>query len=421
METYFPEDSVFSRAKNFCWNLAPLEKLYFEERNSFLDFEILKNVVISYCENSFVKELNPLERLEHVLRKIYDVMKKSELAFHLFCGESRLADYAYEAYVFTACSAFLHTSKREKAMTISEFVKKNHPLDFKNRNSPNYWNPSLFQSEVERLRKARQRRLNQGAGYYKENSQWNAMAKDSEYEWTRYYTLETIDAVIRDTNKRVGNLYKGIPEAIAAARDDKYNGGVQLAYKKFLSKLKKVKYKDFLSLYKTDFSRICENKEYYGLNLYRLERRLQPYKIMYEVKKLTRCCSSEEEADLLLKMICLDEICFPKIYEALLHTPLDLIAQYTEEYLQMWITDTIISNLILDELVEKNFFGENWCALFLDKVNEMAEEVLYNPQTVEFFEEEYAQEKFVRLLHAGVFLEVCVACNSEFHATDLLI
>lgn len=355
METYFPADSVLSRAKNFRWNLAPLEKLYCEEKDSFLDFEILNDVVISYCENRFVKELSPLERLEQVLRKIYDVMKKSELAFHLFCGESSLADYTYEAYVFTACSAFLHTSKREKAMTISEFVKKNHPIDFKNRNSPNYREPSLFQSEVERLRKARQRRLNQGSGYYKENSQWNAMTKDSEYEWTRYYALEATNAIIRDTDKRVGNLYKGIKEAIAAARDDKYNERVQLAYRKFLSKLQKLKYKDFLRLYKTDFSRICENKEYYGLNLYRLERRLQPYKIMYEVKKLTRCCSPKEEVDLLLKMICLDKICFPKIYEALLHTPLDFIAQYTEEYLQMWITDTIISNLILDGLVEKNF------------------------------------------------------------------
>lgn len=51
----------------------------------------------------------------------------------------------------------------------------------------------------------------------------------------------------------------------------------------------------------------------------------------------------------------------------------------------------------------------------------MTEEVLYSPQTVEFTEEEDAQEKFIRLLHAGVFVEVCAACNSEFHDTSLLI
>ena len=34
---------------------------------------------------------------------------------------------------------------------------------------------------------------------------------------------------------------------------------------------------------------------------------------------------------------------------------------------------------------------------------------------------DHVQEKFTRLLHAGVFIEMCVACNFKFYITDLLI
>ena len=421
MEFSFPEGSVLSHAKNFRWNLAPIERQYCEDKNSFLDLEILGDVVIKYCEDSFNEGLGPPERLEQALKKIYDLMKKSELASWLFCGNSSFAGHVYEAYVFTACSSFLHTSKREKAMTILEFVKKNHPLDFANLDSPNYRDPFLRQSEIDRLRKARQRRLNQGQVYIKKDTQWNAMSKDSEYEWTRYYALEDANPIICDTNKRIGNLYRGIKEEINTDRDNKYCDRVQTAYKKFLSKLRKIKYENFLELCKADLDRICGNKEYYGLNLYRLERRLQPYKIINEVKQLTECNSPEEETIFLLKTVYLDEICFPKIYESLLHYSCDFVRQYAEEFLHMWRTGTIISNLILDKLIEEKIFGEDWHTLFLNKVNEMAEAVFYDPQKVVYFTAKHAQEKFIRLLHAGVFLEKHAACNSKFNILDLLI
>lgn len=421
MKTQFPEGSILSHAYNFRWNLASLEQQYREDENSFLDWEILRDVVITYCKNSIGKELSPAERLDRVLQKIYVTIKRSELASKLFCDESPLAGHVYDAYVFTVCSSFLHTSKRVGGMSISEFVKKNHPLDFSNPDSPNFRNTSLLESEIDRLRKFRQRLLNQGQVYIKQGIKWNAITKDNEYEWTRSYALEDDNTNLHDIDKSIGNLYKGIREAINSDQDDKYSDRVQVAYKKFLSKLRKLKYEDFLKLYNADLARICKNKEHYGLNLYRLERRLQPYKIMNEVKRLTECTSPEEEANLLLKTVWLDEICFPKIYEYLLHYSYDRIERYAEEFLYMWKTEPVISNLVLDILVEEKFFGEDWYTLFLNKVNNMTEEVLYTPEKVEFFTSDYAQEKFIRLLHAGVFVEICVACNSRFHITDLLI
>ena len=57
----------------------------------------------------------------------------------------------------------------------------------------------------------------------------------------------------------------------------------------------------------------------------------------------------------------------------------------------------------------------------------MAEEVFYNPEKMKEelntsnFIADHVQEKFTRLLHAGVFIEMCIACNFKFHITDLLI
>lgn len=421
METNFPEGSLLSRVKNFRWNLASLEKRYREDEDSFLDLERLGDEVIACYKNCHGEGLSPEECLDQVLRKTYDMINKTELAPQLLCEKSSFADHICEAYVFTACSSFLHASRRIEGMPLTEFVKKNSSLDFRNSYSPNYREPNLLQAETNRLRKARQRLLNQGQVYIKQNTQWNAMTKDSEYEWARYYALEDSNAVARDTDKRIGNLYKGIKEAINTDRDDKYSDRVQTAYKKFLSKLEKLKYENFLELYKVDLTRICEDKEYYGLNLYRLERRLQPYKIINEVKRLTEFKSLEEEANFLLKTVYLDEICFPKVYEDLLHNPCDLVREYAEEVLRVWRTGTVISNLILDKLVEEKAFGENWDTLFLNKVNKMTEKVLYDPKKVEFFTSEHAQEKFIRLLHAGVFIETHVACNSMFSIMDLLI
>lgn len=430
MKTYFPEDSVFSRTKNFRWNSAPLEKQYREDKDCFLDLEILGEVIAKFCENSFIKELSPSERLDRVLRKIYDMIKKSDLASQLFCVDSPLAHHAYEAYVFAVCSSFLHASKRVKAMTYLDFVKKNHPLDFVNPDSPNYREPFLLQSEADKLRKFRQRRLNQGRVYIKEGTQWNAITKDSEYEWTRYYDLEETDDVVSKVDKRIGNLYKGIKDALNTEQDGGYQDRVQKSYKKFLSKLRKIKYEDFLELYKADLTRICKStkdNKYLGINLYRLERRLQPHKIINEVKKLTECSSPELEAELLLKTVFLNEICFPKIYEDLLPNPVGLIDRYANEFYYTLNDEMVISNLILDVLVEKGSLGEKWEAMLLNKVNGMADEVFYNPEKAKEelntrdFMADHAQEKFIRLLHAGVFIETHMACNFKFSIMDLLI
>ena len=406
----FPEGSMLERVKNFYWNTESIEQRYNEEKDAFSELEKLGKRVINFFKHN--EHLSPSECLELALRKVYDMIKKPEL----FCGESPIAEHAYEAYVFIACISFVHTSKRTNGMSITEFVKKNSSLDFENPDSPSFRQPSLIVAETDRMRKARQRRLKQ-ARVYPKNTQWNAMPKDSEYEWTRYYDIENANDIVRDTDKRIGNLYKDIRKAIDVEQDAENQCGIENAYKKFLSKLGKVIYEGFLEDFKYELTRICadteEAKRYFGINLYRLERRLQPYKIIDEVKRLTECNSPEEEIILLLKTVFLDEICFPKIYKSLLDYPIDVIQNYAIEFLATLEEETVISNLVLDKLIDEGFLGEDWYTLFLDKINAMAVEVFYDPSKVEFFKADDAQEKFRRILHAGVLVEVIAYLTAD--------
>ena len=92
-------------------------------------------------------------------------------------------------------------------------------------------------------------------------------------------TIEDFD-IIRDTLKRIGNLYNDIQKILNIEKKDDYNEQLQNAYKKFESKLKKIKYENYLKLQEIFLSYICEKPEYLGTLLYRYEKRNRPYIII---------------------------------------------------------------------------------------------------------------------------------------------
>ena len=148
---------------------------------------------------------------------------------------------------------------------------------------------------------------------------------------------------------------------------------------------------------------------------------MRPYGIIHEVKKLEACTTEEDEAKTLLKTVYLDDICFPAIYEKLFVLPFPLVELFAEVFSQYIIRFTVESCLILDELIEDGVFGNNWETLFRDMSNELAETVLYDPAKIDFSITEASQEKFMRLIHAGVFAEICAACDRKFWMEELLI
>lgn len=182
MKSSFDESSIFSRAKNFRWDTTSLAKRYSEDSNSVLDYEILRDVVIQFCDSGILADSSHPERLEQVFCKIYTILKKEEVICWLFDQHPTFSAHVYEACLFTSLASFLNTSKRIRGMSLTDFVKQNDPLISLKQDLSNYSVLNLVEPEVEKFRKARMRRLAAGDVYIKD-TQWSAMTKDSVYEW----------------------------------------------------------------------------------------------------------------------------------------------------------------------------------------------------------------------------------------------
>jgi len=407
---------IVTRAQYFRWNTKEFAKQVAEHEIYFFDLDILRNVIVKFSRTPIANSLDKNELLNRIFSKIYSLIKKSELDFSLFCNnlpvshgrsvssengracwDSSLCDEVYAACLFSTLCTFLHDSKRIKGKTLRDFVHDNHPSDFKNVDSPNYATPSFLSAEELRLRKHRHKLLKTGKVYHK-NTQWASMSKDAEHEWTFYYALDNAEETVRDTFKRIGNLYHDIDKALNSQQDDGYLGRLDEAYKRFSSKLTKIEYGNYLNLQQTIIDHILNDKEYFGLNLYRLERRLQPYIITEEVKILLACQTFEEELDFLTKSVVLKAITFPKLRKIILSLPKCYMEACAAEF-PRYLKDIACSScLILDELVESGAFGENWEDLFRSIVNEMAPSVLYNPQEIDFSVTEESQKKYMKVL-----------------------
>ena len=405
------------RAENFRWNTKNLKYILEEMRNYFFDCTEFDKTILEFCEISCTSSSMRVKQIEGIFKEICCAITKTPREQELL---SYITADIVEICTFMTLCAFFHTSKRIRGKSLRDFVLQNSPFGFSDPNSPNYRAVSFLDTESERLRKGRIRLLSQRKVYVK-NSQWHAITKDSEYEWKFYYDLQNESKDVQEAFRRQRNLYSGIREVVQSENIDDFKSEMARAYQKFLSKLGKLKYANYIELQKVIMSRISCNLEYYGINLYRLETSLHPYIITNEVKKLEESNSDAEEAEILLKTVWLDDICFPNIYEKLFALPLQETKLYAEVFLQYLKRVTMLSCLILDVLVENNFFGDTWEAYFIDISNQMAEKVLYDPSTIDYSVTEKSQQKFLRLLHAGVLVEVCTACHSQFRMADLLI
>ena len=72
------------------------------------------------------------------------------------------------------------------------------------------------------------------------------------------------------------------------------------------------------------------------------------------------------------------------------------------------------SCLILDELVERGVFEEDWKNLFREITNEMAGEVLFHPNEIDVTVEEESQMYFEWLLCAPVIAAIRAETNIRF-------
>lgn len=409
----FSGHELATRAENFRWNVKQLKYMLEEEGESFVDFAEFNRSIREVCETDSTSEQMGAGQLEVMFQKLCHAMVKTREEHVLFLN---VEPEMVRICAFVTLCGFLHNTKRLRGKSLRDFVLEDGP----GRLEPNGSKAYVADVESEKLRKDRTRLLSQGKVYVK-NTRWNAMSKDSMYEWGFYFDLAKESYDVQDVFKRQKNLYSDIRNTMKFVDQDGFEEKITEAYKKFRSKLKKLEYSKYVELQKAIKTRILDDLGYYGINLYRFERRMRPYTITHEVKRLEKCNSDEEEIQALLKMVWLDDVCFPSIYERLFDLPLQITQMYAEVFSEYLERTVILGCLILDELVEQGAFGDAWEKLFIDVSNKMAETVLYDPEKINFEVTEKSQQKFMRILHASVLVEVCAACHRELEPEDLLI
>ena len=180
---------------------------------------------------------------------------------------------------------------------------------------------------------------------------------------------------------------------------EKNRAQIIASYRKFESKLKKIKYENYLKMIKVILDHIYPDKENYGINIYRLERRLRPYTLSKEIKAVLSTEDLNQKRYILEKIRLLSDIWFPKIYQYLFDLcNLNDIQYHFNKFNNRLNLMVIPVNLILDEFIDQDLFGEEWKNLFKQTINEMAKDVFYLPDEIDYSIEPKSQEAFAELL-----------------------
>lgn len=309
--------------------------------------------------------------------------------------------------LFFALFFFLHNTNRIKHKSLTGFVYDNSPSGYNKENTTYYCPPEkksdFVMSDTATLRKYRHRLFSQ-RNVCTADSQWNAMRKDSEFEWTLYFdpNMNTNGNPASEILKRLGNLNKDITKIINSDNIETTPETIEKAYKKFLSKLNKIKYGDYLETSKYILDRIYDNKSNYGVNIYRLEKELRIFENINAVNRLLKCKSQAEEEEILIKGFFLRNIWFPKVHIELETLAYKEIDNYVSTFFYLLNSSNFISCFLFDELVEKNKLGEDWENVIYNVLNEMAGRVFYIPSDLEFSARQNSQEKYVKYISSDV-------------------
>lgn len=235
----------------------------------------------------------------------------SGLEYRLFDKNHDIYNEVFEACFFMSHCMFLYDTKCLKGMSLRKFIYEHSPRKYNVKGSKDYFDydrprefresnsdkpeasSDLILSDEARLRQYRKRLLSTRA-VYNHSSEWSAIRKVSEHEWTLYFLLEEADDEIRDTEKRIRNLYKDLNRAFGSKMDEGYIGRLDEAAGKFCSKLEKIQYNRFLNLGNYCLAHINKDTTCYGINLYRFEKELRLYRITNDVNRLIECKSEAE-------------------------------------------------------------------------------------------------------------------------------
>lgn len=415
-------NNFMKRSENFYWNLNALQTSIIKNDAYYKALYNFKINIINFIKEN---KLRPEQILEKVFSDLYNFVTMNHFELTYFLKGSPLYDSAYNACLFSSLCMFLHSTKRTDGMSLSKFTYENSPFHFNIEGTYDYCPPNSYSSQLisdsSTLRKKRNRLLSSRPVYI-QRPQWSAMSEDLVYEWNLYYFLEgspslatinewclnhnlTIEEfnIIQDTYKRIGNLNKDLHKALNAEKNSSYKSNLENAYEHYMSKLKKLKYENYLKLQKSLLSYHCEERKYYGIRIYRLEKEFRPYNIMYEVNQLRKCETVADEDAVMTKSIILKDIFFPKLYKNLSELPVYSDIESCSKYFGVLNNLVVTSScLIFDELIEENYLGNDWKDFFDDILYELTEKVFYNPDEIDYTIDSKSQDAFIKILSAPV-------------------
>ena len=407
-----PMPEIAEREKNF-FNGEPPSTI--EGKLYYTELQLLADNVIADVVNTIQETYNKAEILQVIFAHVYDFVKdRNEEYSEILDKNPDINHDAFEACFFMSLCMFLYDTRRIKGMSLRKFLYEHSQMGYNDKESPNYFDfesrsrefrdskgdkpgvsSDLILGEETKLRQNRKRLLDKRTVYH-DSSEGSAIRKVSEHEWTLYLQLGGTDTELHDTEKRIRNLYNDVNKAIACKIDENYISNVDKAAEKFCSKIKKLRYERYLELIKYLFEHIKKDKTCYGINLYRLEKELKPYRITSDVNELVNS-NDDMEADCIIQQaMVMKNIVFPKLYEHFGNQPNIMCTQsYAHIFLEFVVEVVHSSRLIIDKFVEDGTFGEDWEQIFLETTNELAETVLYDPSKINYSVTPESQREFM--------------------------
>lgn len=401
MEIVFPTPDLARREENFFNG----EKII-----TAVEIKIRYEPLQQLLEHIDLQEVHGAEEmLRVVFSRVYKSVISRNTAYHIFDDNTGLYDDAFNACFFLSLCEFLYESKRIKGTSISKYIWEHSPTGFCQKGGPNYFDRKnnvkgseigdKITKEEGRLRQRRYRDLKNRPVYH-ESQEWSGMRWVSEHEWLLHFFMdEKYDpkrskeryetrqqrGEIRDTYKRIRNLYSDIYKAVNFEMNEEYITNLYAAAEKFCSKLNKLKYEHYLKLGKFFLDHIKDNNPCYGIDLYKFEKELQLYRITSDVNRLL-LCEDEAEAERITAMAAgMINIVFPKLYDYFSFFPEINHTQHYADTFWLFMDETVKSSrLIIDKYVEDGVFGEDWVGLFLKITNDLAETVLYDPSEINY-------------------------------------
>ncbi|MBM6723290.1 hypothetical protein [Pseudoflavonifractor phocaeensis] len=408
---------------------------------AYSDEEMMFNYALQHIyltlklEESNQKPPSEEERIKLICSRVYDAIADSNELFLIFRKFQPLYQDIFDICLFMTLSMFIHTSTRIKASSLREFTYQYSHMGFSNQPSKKSdttlrdldgESKDHLRSIEATLRKYRNREFSKRTTKVL-SREWSAMPKSSEHEWSLYFAYQdnidpqtSLDPEMQDTLKRIGNLNNDIIKARDSEKDSGYVSRLQDAYKKFCSKAKKIQYKNYLNLCRHFLEHIEKEPRYYGINLYRLEKKLRIYEISREVNLLRQCTDEEDKSRVLLNYMATKNICFPRLRKRLheLRSPVEIqnIAVIFQNFIDRVIKT---SRRLLDKFIEDGVLGENWEGLFLDTINKLTENVLFNPKSIDYTSEDTSfQEEFERILKTET--EIIINFQPDPSATNIV-